>query len=72
MGMKTTLSKKGRYMELYYMDTFIGRIKLDESNRTSQASIDIALHRDIKVVFKKTIEHTQDLNENDDSVNFNK
>ena len=72
MGLKTMLSKSGHHVELYYMGTFIARIKADESNRTSQAAINMALHSDIKVVFKKPIEQKQYLDENDDSVNFNK
>lgn len=72
MGLKTTLSKNGHHVELYHMGTFIARIRLDDSNRTSQANIDMALHRDIKVVFKKPIEQKQDLEENDGSVNFNR
>lgn len=72
MGLKTTLSKMGHHVELYYMDTMIARIKIDDGNRTSQAMIDLALHSDIKVKFKKPIEKRQELDENDDSVNFNR
>ena len=59
-------------VELYYMGTMIARIRIDDGNRTSQAMIDLSLHSDIKVKFKKPIEKRQELDENYDSVNFNR
>ena len=53
MGLKKTLKRDGDYVELYYNEILLGAIKLDISNRTTQADLFLDLKREIKIVSVK-------------------
>jgi hypothetical protein len=54
MAFNVTIKKQKRtYVELYYLDSFLGRIELSDSNRTTQATLDLVMSQNIKIIIKK-------------------
>lgn len=51
MALTKTLTKNGKHVELYYGDSYLGKIRLCPSNRTTQATIKLLLDKNIRIVF---------------------
>ena len=63
MALKKTIKRDSDYIELYYNEVLLGAIKLDTSNRTTQANLCLELKREIRIETVKTKREEKQIDE---------